>query len=104
MIPYDEEWRFNPDCSTCKHRQPRVRSKRTGPDKPRTKDWVCMVEGRAIGEHGTWMHESKQMYSEDGTYLGFRESWVQDIPCKCNLKDGKGWFALDYESIETGKD
>jgi len=63
-----------------------------------------MVEGRAIGEHGTWMHNSEQMYSEDGTYLGFRESWVQDIPCKCNLKDGNGWFALDYEPIETGED
>ena len=50
------------------------------------------------------MHSSEQMYSEDGTYLGFRESWVQDIPCKCNLKDGNGWFALDYEPIETSED
>lgn len=100
LIPYDEEWRFNPDCSTCKHRQPRVRSKRTGPDKPRTKNWVCMVEGRAIGEHGTWM---RCVEGSDGKPFGGTEKWVQDIPCKCNLKDGKGWFALDYEPIETSE-
>lgn len=98
MIPYDEEWRFNPDCSTCKHRQPRVRSKRTGPDKPRSKNWVCMVEGRAIGEHGTWMHSVE---GSDGKPFGGPERWVQDIPCKCNLKDGKGWFALDYEPADS---
>lgn len=50
------------------------------------------------GEHGTWMH---CVEGSDGKPFGGTEKWVQDIPCKCNLKDGKGWFALDYEPADS---
>lgn len=98
MIPYDENWTFDPDCSTCKHRVRRHPSKHSTPSKPRRCEYVCLVTARAIGEHGNFMHT---VMREDGSRaFGGPERWIQDVPCKCNMRDGKGWFALDYEPIE----
>ena len=102
MIPYDEEHRFAPDCSTCRHRVPRHESKRERPDRPRGLRFVCMVEGRPIGEHGNWM-QTRRIHDDDGWHSS-SPRWVQDVPCKANLNDGKGWFALDYEPVEDQGD
>ena len=95
LIPYDENWTFDPDCSTCAHKVKRHVSRRSTPVKPRRLDYVCLVTGKAIGEHGTFMQSGG--FNDQGV-LECR--WVQDVPCKVNLHDGRGWFALDYDSIE----
>lgn len=97
MIPYDETWTFNPDCSTCVHRVARHQSKHTTLAKPRRCEYVCLVTAKAIGEHGTFMHTAEQVRDESGVPIGLRERWVQDVPCKVNVHDGRGWYALDYE-------
>lgn len=97
MIPYDETWTFDPDCSTCVHRVARHGSKRETSKKPRRCEYVCLVTARAIGEHGNFRHHVEHD-RESGMWR--RESWVQDVPCAVNLHDGRGWFALDYDTKE----
>lgn len=92
MIERDISQRYDPDCSTCAHRAERHPSKRERPDRPRIMRFVCMVEGRAICEHGTRMLHSA--FHENGA---LEQSWKYECPCKFYDKKNERWVALDWE-------
>lgn len=89
---------FDPDCSTCSHRAERHPSRHADPSKPRSLHYVCMVCGKAIGEHGCWTSRGG-WDRETGAYGD--PHWVQDVPCKAYDKALGRWVALDHDPIET---
>lgn len=94
-IDVDGRLRYDPDCSTCAHRKPRHQSRRTTLSRPRSLDYVCMVCGKAIGEHGCWTQHTTR--TGPGPFDTTSE-WVQDIPCKAFDKKLDAWVALDWEA------
>ena len=101
MISKDTTQLYDPDCSTCAYRVERHPSKRSDPCRPRKHDFVCMVCAKAISEHGVWMSHTVQVYSDEGEWLGFRERWIQDVPCRKYDKRLKKWFLADYEPRDS---
>lgn len=101
MISKDATQLFDPDCSTCAHRVERHPSRHSQPNKPRTLDYVCLVCARAIAEHGCWMSHSKQVYSENGEWLGFTSEWVQEVPCRKYDKRLDKWVPIDYDPRDS---
>lgn len=93
-IDVDGRQRFDPDCSTCAHREPRHPSRRTTPNRPRSLDYVCMVCGKAIGERGCWTQHTTQ--AGPGP-LDTISEWVQDVPCRAFDRGRGEWVALDWE-------
>ena len=96
-IDVDGRKRFDPDCSTCAHRAERHPSRRQGPDRPRRLGHVCMVCGKAIGEHGTWTQHTERV---GGHFMDTHSEWVQDVPCKAYDKGRGEWYALDWEEAD----
>lgn len=99
MIPFDTEIRFDQDCSTCSHRVERHPSRRTNSSRPIKLKYVCLVTGRPIGEHGTWMHTVSD--PKTGRAFGGPERWVQDIPCRALDRNTGKWIALDYDPSDS---
>ena len=93
MIKQDTTQRYEHDCSTCAHRVERHHSKRENPTKPRTMRYVCLVEGRAITEHGTRMQSARD---SDGN-LRDELMWVYEVPCKIFDKEKGIWVPCDWE-------
>ena len=93
-IDIDPEPTLDPDCSTCRHRAERHPSKRTEPNRPRVHGYVCMVLGRAIGEHGTYMQ--RKLGDNKGEFL-CSSVWTWDVPCRKFDKKAGEWYPLDYD-------
>ena len=91
MIRQDFTQQYENDCSTCAHRVERHPSKRENPTRPRVMHFVCLVEGKAITEHGTRMNKT--------TWIDGRldEKWVYECPCKIFDKEKGMWVPCDYE-------
>lgn len=94
MIEQDTTQQYERDCSICAHRVERHRSKRERPSNPRTMNYVCLVEGKAIGEHGT--RTQKTTWDEHGGT--FR--WVYECPCKQFDEESGEWIPLDWKQKE----
>lgn len=92
MIEQDFTQQYDPDCSTCAHRVERHPSKRENPTKPRMLHYVCLVEGKAITEHGTRMLHSE--FRDDGK---LEQEWRYECPCKFYDKEKERWIPLDWE-------
>ena len=77
MIRNNISQTYDPDCFTCAHRVERHPSKRECPTRPRMMHFVCLVEGKAITEHGTRMQHTT--WKEGGK---LESKWVYEVPCK----------------------
>ena len=91
MIEQDFTQQYSPDCSTCAHRVERHHSKRENPTRPRVMHFVCLVEGKAITEHGTRMNKTAWI---DGR---LDQKWVYECPCRIFDRDKEEWFPCDWE-------
>ena len=92
MIEQDFTQQYDPDCLTCAHRVRRHPSKRENPTKPRMLHYVCLVDGKAITEHGTRMQHTT--WKEDGE---LESKWVYDVPCRVFDRKRQKWVPCDWE-------
>lgn len=92
MIRQSISQTYDKDCSTCVHRVERHHSKREILAKPRRMHYVCLVEGKAITEHGTRMLHSE--FRDDGK---LEQEWRYECPCKFYDKEKGRWIPLDWE-------
>lgn len=95
MISKDTTQQYDPDCFTCTHRVKRHPSKRENPTKPRTLRYVCLVEGKPIGEHGNRTQHTR--FDESGK---LHSKWVYDCPCRIFDKEKQKWVPCDWEPKE----
>ena len=85
---------YSEDCSTCAHRVKRHPSKRENPTRPRVMHFVCLVEGKAITEHGTRTTKTEWF---DGRV---KARLVYECPCRIFDKDKEEWVPYDWERKE----
>lgn len=94
MIEQDFTQQYPNDCSTCAHRVERHHSKRENPTRPRVMHFVCLVEGKAITEHGTRTTKTEWV---DGR---IKARLVYECPCRIFDKDKEEWVPCDWEPRE----